>query len=120
MIIAVDKETLVVRKPVKLHAWKGLVWEVGLRTTRRMGHFLVAVSLAFEVSDWCSTIVREMSLICIKIRNSFPFEWLCTRTRFETETCSNSEMGHCTTNFVISTRSNFATSANKPFADRAS
>ena len=31
---------------------------------------------------------------CIRIRNSFPFEWLCTRTRFETEACSNSEMGY--------------------------
>ena len=35
-----------------------------------------------------------MSLICIRIRNSFPFEWLCTRTRFETEACNNSEMGY--------------------------
>ena len=34
-------------------------------------------------------------MICIRIRNSFPFEWLCTRTRFETEVCSNSEMGYC-------------------------
>ena len=37
-----------------------------------------------------------MSLICIRIRNSFSFEWLCTRTRFETEACSNSEMGYLT------------------------
>ena len=36
-----------------------------------------------------------MSLICIRVRNSFPFEWLCTRTRFETEACRNSEMGYC-------------------------
>ena len=35
-----------------------------------------------------------MSLIFIGIRNSFPFEWLCTRTRFETEASNNSEMGH--------------------------
>ena len=48
----------------------------------------------FRSESWCSTIVREMSLICIRIRNSFPFEWLCTRTRFETEACSNSEMGY--------------------------
>ena len=48
----------------------------------------------FQSESWCSTIVREMSLICIRIRNSFPFEWLCTRTRFETEACSNSEMGY--------------------------
>ena len=48
----------------------------------------------FQSKSWCSTIVREMSLICIRIRNSFPFEWLCTRTRFETEACSNSEMGY--------------------------
>ena len=33
-------------------------------------------------------------LICIRIRNSSPFEWLCTRTRFETEACSNSERGN--------------------------
>ena len=26
----------------------------------------------------------------------FPFEWLSTRTRFETEACSNSEMGYLT------------------------
>ena len=37
--------------------------------------------------------MREMSLIYIRIRNSFSFEWLCTRTRFETEAYSNSEMG---------------------------
>ena len=48
----------------------------------------------FRSESWCSTIVREMSLICIRTRNSFPFEWLCTRTRFETEACSNSEMGY--------------------------
>ena len=33
-------------------------------------------------------------MICIRIRNSFTFEWLCIRTRFEAETCSNSEMGY--------------------------
>ena len=55
-----------------------------------MGHFRVAVSLAFEVSLG----VREMSLIYIRIRNSFSFEWLRTRTGFETEACSNSEMGY--------------------------
>ena len=27
-------------------------------------------------------------------KNSLPFAWLCTRTRFETEACSNSEMGY--------------------------
>ena len=48
----------------------------------------------FRSESWCSTIVREMSLICIRIHNSFPFEWLCTRTHFETEACSNSEMGY--------------------------
>ena len=48
----------------------------------------------FRSESWCSTIVREMSLICIRIRNSFSFEWLCTRTHFETEACSNSEMGY--------------------------
>ena len=26
----------------------------------------------FRSESWCSTIVREMSLICIRIRNSFP------------------------------------------------
>ena len=49
----------------------------------------------FRSESWCSTIVREMNLVCIRTRNSFPFEWLCTRTRFETEACSNSEMGYC-------------------------
>ena len=48
----------------------------------------------FRSESWCSTIVREMSWIFIRIRNSFPFEWLCTRTRFETEPYSNSEMGY--------------------------
>ena len=47
----------------------------------------------FRSESWGSTIVKEMSLICIRIRNSFPFEWLCIRTRFETEASSNSEMG---------------------------
>ena len=40
-----------------------------------------------------------MSLICIRIRNSFPFEWLFTRTRFETEACSNSEMCYTVKHF---------------------
>ena len=35
-----------------------------------------------------------MSLICIRICNLFPFESLCTRTPFETEACSKSEMGY--------------------------
>ena len=48
----------------------------------------------FRSESWCSTTGREMSLICIRIRNSFPFEWLCTRTRFKSEVCSNSEMGY--------------------------
>ena len=48
----------------------------------------------FRTESWCSTIVREISLICIRIRNLFPFELLCTRTRFETEACSNSKMGY--------------------------
>ena len=37
-------------------------------------------SSQFRNESWCSTIVREMNLICIRIRNSFPFEWLRTRT----------------------------------------
>ena len=48
----------------------------------------------FRKESWCSTIVREMSLNCIRIRNSFARQWLCTRTRFETEACSNSGMGY--------------------------
>ena len=48
----------------------------------------------FRSESWGLTIVREMSLICIRIRNSFPFEWLCPRTRFETEAYINSEMGY--------------------------
>ena len=48
----------------------------------------------FQIESWCSTIVREMSLICIRIRNSFPLEWLYTSIRFESEACSNSEMGY--------------------------
>ena len=60
-----------------------------------MGHFRVAICLGFEVSLGAQLLEGKMSLICIRIRNSFPFEWLCARTRFETETCSNSEMGYC-------------------------
>ena len=60
----------------------------------------------FQSESWCSTIVREMSLICIRIRNSFPFEWLCTRTRFETEAYSNSEMGYSNANEVHSSNAN--------------
>ena len=48
----------------------------------------------FRSESWCSTIVRKMSLICIRMGNSFPFQWLCTRTRFESEACSNSEIGY--------------------------
>ena len=48
-----------------------------------------------ESESWCWAIQMIMSLICMKIHNSFPFEWLCTRTLFETEVNSNSEMGYC-------------------------
>ena len=61
-----------------------------------MGHFRVAVCLGFQVS---LGVERETSLICIRIQNSFPFEWLCTRTSFETKACRNSEMGYYPTSF---------------------
>ena len=35
----------------------------------------------FRSESWCSTIEREMSMICIRICNSFPFEWLCSKLR---------------------------------------
>ena len=64
-------------------------------TVRNNGPFPSCCLSRFRSESWCSTFVREMSLICIRIiRNSFPFERLCTRTRFETEACSNSEMGY--------------------------
>ena len=46
----------------------------------------------FRSESWCSAIVREMSLICIRIRNSFPFEWLCARQQWaiDNPTRSNS------------------------------
>ena len=65
-----------------------------IRRYRTNGPFPSCCLSRFRSESWCSTIVREMSLICIRIRNSYPFEWLCTRTRFETEACSNSEMGY--------------------------
>ena len=48
----------------------------------------------FRGESWCSTIEREMILICVRLSNSFSFEWLCTRTHFETEASINSEMGY--------------------------
>ena len=63
-------------------------------TTQTNGPFPSCCLSRFRSESWCSTIVREMSLICIRIRNSLPFEWLCTGTRFENEACSNSEMGY--------------------------
>ena len=65
-----------------------------LRVQELNGPFPSCCLSRFRNESWCSTIVREMSLICRRIRNSFPFEWLCTRTRFEAEACSNSEMGY--------------------------
>ena len=59
------------------------------------GPFPSSCQSRFRSESWCLTIVREISLICIRIRNSFTFEWLCIRTCFETEACSNSEMGNC-------------------------
>ena len=72
----------------------GLIYDNGASTVGESfnGPFPSCCLSRFRSESWCSTIVMEMSLICIRIRNSFPFEWLCTRTRFETEACSNSEM----------------------------
>ena len=61
----------------------------------------------FRSESWYSTTVGEISLICIRIRNAFPFEWLCTRTRFETESCSNSEMGYYMRTIFLSLQSFF-------------
>ena len=61
---------------------------------QRAGHFQIAVCLGFEVRLGAQILKGEMNLICLRIRNSFPLEWLCTRTRFEIKTCSNSEMGY--------------------------
>ena len=63
-----------------------------LRRLTRNGPFPSCCLSWFRSESWCSTVVREMSLICIRIHNSFPFEWLSTGTHFETEACSNSEM----------------------------
>ena len=79
-----------VRSRKSLHSFSGVHTDYLLSS---IGHFRVAVS-RFRSESWCSTILREMSLICIRIPNSFPFEWLCTRTRFETEVSSNSEMAY--------------------------
>ena len=37
--------------------------------------FLSCCLSQFQSDSRCSTIVREMNLICIRICNSFPFEW---------------------------------------------
>ena len=66
-------------------------WKTGFN-----GPFPSCCLSRFRSESWCSTIARQMSLFCIRIRNSVPFEWLCTRTRFETEAWSNSEMGYGT------------------------
>ena len=58
-----------------------------------MGHLRVAVCLGFEMSlNYCKG--NEFDLH--KNTQPLPFEWLCTRTRFEAEACSNSEMGYLT------------------------
>lgn len=56
----------------------------------------------FRSESWCSTVVREMILICIRIRNLFPFDWLCAGTRFEAEAYSNSEMRYYHRHSLIS------------------
>ena len=62
-----------------------------------IGHFRVAVCLCFEVSLGAQILKGKFAvricLICIRMRNSFAFAWLCTSTRFETEARSNSEKG---------------------------
>ena len=68
-------------------------------TEMSIGHFRVAGCLGFKASLGANSVCvlflycfwKMLSLICIRIRNSFPFELLCTRTRFESEACSNSE-----------------------------
>ena len=59
----------------------------------------------FQNESSCSTIVREMNIIDIKICNSFPFESLCTRTHFKTDACSKSEMAYC--NLLLCVNSTF-------------
>ena len=83
------------------HQWKPAILCARANTYMYAnGPFPSCCLARFRSESWCSTIVREMSLICIRIRNSFPFEWLCTRTRFETEACSNSEMGYYERNYA--------------------
>ena len=40
----------------------------------------------------------------MRIRNLFPFEWSCTGTRFETEACSNSDMGYSYSDNLLKAR----------------
>ena len=64
--------------------------EIKLTSTDKLpnGPFPSCCLSRFRSESWCSTIEREMSLICIRIRNLFPFEWLCIRTHCETEACT--------------------------------
>ena len=53
-------------------------------------------SSRFQSESWCSTMqTGNLSFVFSCRSNSFSFEWLSTRTRFETEANSNSEMAYC-------------------------
>ena len=48
----------------------------------------------FQSESWCTTIQMVMSCVFLCKSNSFPLQKLSTKTHFETETNSNSEMAH--------------------------
>ena len=64
--------------------------------TDRTTHPSPRIYLIYTIANlpWMDHFWVANCFIYIRIRNSFPLEWLCTGTRFESEACSNSEMGH--------------------------
>ena len=56
-----------------------------------IGHFRV-LKTPFQNEARCKTFLVKMSLICIRIKKSFSYQWLCAQPRFETKALRNSEM----------------------------
>ena len=55
----------------------------------------------FQSKSWCTTIQMEMSCVLLCKSNSFSLQKLSTKTHFETETKSNSEMAHSYRNEIL-------------------
>ena len=52
------------------------------------GHFRV-LKTPFQSEARCKTFIVKMKLICIRIKESFSYQGLCTQPRFETEALCN-------------------------------